>query len=59
MGVHSRRCSERKNEAQGKVDLAEDRGMLKAGATTELEVRRVQKKHRPDLLFELDEILKD
>jgi hypothetical protein len=31
--------------------------MLKVGATTEHEVRRILKKYRPDLISELDEIL--
>jgi hypothetical protein len=49
--------SERKKTPQGKVDRADVLGMLRVGATTELEVRRILKKHRPDLLPELDEIL--
>jgi hypothetical protein len=49
--------SERKHQAQGKVDREDVRGLLKVGATTELEVRQLLKKHRPDLLAELDEIL--
>jgi hypothetical protein len=49
--------SERKNDPQGIVDRDDVRGLLRVGAATELEVRQMLKKHRPDLLPELDEIL--
>jgi hypothetical protein len=49
--------SERKNEPQGKIDRADVRGLLKVGATNEVEVRQMLKKHRPDLLPEFEEIL--
>ena len=49
--------SERKNHPQGKVDRDDVRGLLRVGATTELEVRQMLKKYRPDLLSELEEIL--
>ena len=50
--------SERKDGPQGAVDRTDVRGLLKAGATTEHEVRQVLSKHRPDLLGELTEILR-
>jgi len=49
--------SERKETPSGRVDRTDVLGMLKVGATTEHEVRRILKKYRPDLLCELDEIL--
>lgn len=50
--------SERKRDAQGKVDRSDVRGMLSVGATTEAEVRKILQKLRPDLLSEFAEILR-
>lgn len=49
--------SERKKQPEGATDRADVKGLIAVGATTEQEVRRMLKKHRPDLLPELDEIL--
>jgi hypothetical protein len=49
--------SERKETPQGKVDREDVLGLLRVGATTEQDVRRILKKYRPDLLPQFEEIL--
>jgi len=49
--------SERKGSVKGQLDASDVRGLIGVGATTEDAVRGALKKHRPDLLAELDEIL--
>jgi len=51
--------SERKELPPGAQVRADVRGLIDVGATTDAEIRKLLKKHRPDLLSELDEILKD
>lgn len=50
--------SERKGSEKGRLDAADVRGLVEVGATTEDAVRDILKRHRPDLLPELDGILR-
>ncbi len=50
--------SERKGRPQGRRDREDVRGLIEVGAAEEEEIRQLLEKHRPDLLPELDEILR-
>ncbi|MHC4605344.1 MAG: hypothetical protein ACYTAF_00220, partial [Planctomycetota bacterium] len=50
--------SERKDLDKGRQDRADVAGLIAGGATTEEEIRAVLREHRPDLLAELDEMLR-
>jgi len=50
--------SERKESEKGRTDAADVRGLIEAARTTEEAVRKILEKHRPDLVPELEEIVK-
>jgi len=49
--------SERKESEKGRLDASDVRGLIEIGATDRKAVESILKKHRPDLLPELEEIL--
>jgi len=50
--------SERKQLPKGRLDREDIRGLIACGATTEEEIRATLLRHRPDLLPELEEVLR-
>jgi hypothetical protein len=49
---------ERKGSEKGELDASDVLGLVGVGATTSGAVESILKKHRPDLMAELDEILR-